>query len=278
MKKMNTKSILHLILARPFLIGLMSLGLALTAGAQAVFQADLSTDGPGAQLNRGRIYFRAEGDQMDFLAVIYPFGLRLDELNPVLNVPGASLNFSLGAGTRVWLNGLHTVADWNPFLPAEPWLPFGYDEQGNPIYVDAPVIREADLYSGHFTLPDGFASDLLAGKGDIRMNSMLRGVLQVVAVPEPTLGAMLLLAGLWLALPETNRGLVTVKTVEQRRLPLSKRRWNLRRAQTAATRPVFPIRENLCSSADKETILPAAHIAWTGSNHSQKSGTGSSRH
>jgi hypothetical protein len=180
---------------RHLMIGLLGLGLGFQAAAENVFQAHLSTSGGNAQLNFGRIYLRAEGNQVDFMAVIFPFGSLTDNLNPVLTVPGDSFNFSFGAGTRTWLHGTHTVADQNPFLPAPPWRPHSYDENGTPLYVDAAVIRLTDIYTGQFTLPDGFADDLLAGLGQISFNSSLGGIITVATVPEPTTGTLLLLAG-----------------------------------------------------------------------------------
>jgi hypothetical protein len=180
---------------RHLTIGLLGLGLGFQAAAENVFQANLSTSGGSAQLNFGRIYLRVEEAQVDFMAVIFPFGSLTDNLNPVLTGPGDSFNFSLGAGTRTWLHGTHTVADQNPFLPAPPWLPHSYDENGNPLYLDATVIRLTDIYTGQFTLPDGFADDLLAGLGHISFNSSLGGIITVATVPEPTTGTLLLLAG-----------------------------------------------------------------------------------
>lgn len=131
-----------------FIVGLLGLGLTLSAPAQSFFQASLSTSGGSSQLNFGRLYLRAEGNQVDFVAVIFPFGTMTSGFNPVLTVPGGSCNFALGEATRDWLHGTHTVADQNPFLPAPPWQPYGYDEDGNPIYVDAAVIRLTDIYTG----------------------------------------------------------------------------------------------------------------------------------
>lgn len=181
--------------ARRFLIiGLLGLVLALPATAANVFQANLSTSGGTAQLSVGRFYLRVEGNEVDFMTVIFPFGTLTDNLSPLLTIPGDSLTFSLGEASRNWLHGTHTVADQNPFLPAPPWLPHAYDEDGNPLYLDAAVIRLADIYTGHFTLPDGFAEDLRAGLGHINFGATFGGTIAVV--PEPTSGAFLLLTGI----------------------------------------------------------------------------------
>ena len=177
------------------LIGSLGLGLTLPARAQSVFQANLSNSGGSSQLNFGRLYLRAAGNQVDFVAVIFPFGTTTSAFNPVLTVPGDSCNFTLGEATRDRLHGTHTVADQNPFLPAPPWRPHSYDEDGNPIYVDAAVIRLTDIYTGQFTLPDSFVDDLLAGLGHISFNNTIGGTITVMAVPEPTIGALLLVAG-----------------------------------------------------------------------------------
>lgn len=182
-------------LQRFLLGGLLLLSLTGLVQAQSVFQANLHTLGGNAQLQLGRIYFRAAGPQVDFVAVLFPFGALTGDLNPVLNIPDDSFSFSLGAGTHEWLSGTRTVADHNPFQPAPPWLPHSYDENGNPLYVDAPVIREADLYHGSFNLPEGFLEKLLTGCGSIKFNPALGGDLSVVAVPEPATGALLLLGG-----------------------------------------------------------------------------------
>jgi len=195
---MKTKNQNSFSLYRLLSVGLLGLALTLTARAETVFQAFLSNPPGGAQLSLGKFYFRVEAGQVDFVAVVFPFGSMTTDLNPVLSVPGSSITFSLGEGTRNWLHGTHTVADQNPFLPAPPWLPYSYDENGNPIYVDAAVIRLTDIYTGHFSLPEGFEADLLAGLGRIDFNPALGGAIAVV--PEPTVLAMTFLAGLgWLA-------------------------------------------------------------------------------
>lgn len=178
------------------LIGLLGLGLTLPTPAQSVFQANLNTSSGSSQLNFGRFYLRAVGNQVDFVAVIFPFGTKTSDFSPVLTVPGGTFNFALGEATRDWLHGTHTVADHNPFLPAPPWQPYSYDEDGNPIYIDAAVIRLTDIYTGQFTLPDGFADDLLGGLGHISFNTSIGGTITVMAVPEPTTGVLFLLAGL----------------------------------------------------------------------------------
>lgn len=195
---MKTKSSLYSPFAsstRRFLIlCLLGLGLTLPAIAGNVFQANLSTSGGTSQLSFGRFYLRVEGNEVDFMTVIFPFGALTENLSPLLTVPGDSLTFSLGEATRSWLHGTHTVADQNPFLPTPPWLPHAYDENGNPLYLDAAVIRLADIYTGHFTLPAGFADDLLAGLGHINLGATFGG--SIAVVPEPTSGALLLLTGI----------------------------------------------------------------------------------
>jgi hypothetical protein len=196
---MKTNPTLYLPAARSacglLIIGLLGVSLTFPAPAQSVFQANLSATGGGSQLNFGRLYLRAVGNQVDFVAVIFPFGTMTSDFTPVLNVPGVSFNFALGEATRDWLHGTHTVADQNPFLPAPLWRPHSYDEDGNPIYVDAAVIRLTDIYTGQFTLPDGFADDLLAGLGHVSFNNSIGGTITVMAVPEPTIGTLLLVAG-----------------------------------------------------------------------------------
>lgn len=184
------------IVCRYFIAGLLGLSLAAPTLAENVFQASLSTAGDTAQLQFGKFYLRVESSEVDFMAVIFPLGTLTDNLNPLLTVPGDALGFTLGTGTRNWLSGTHTVADQNPFLPAPPWLPSGFDEAGNPFYIDSTVIRLADIYTGHFTLPDGFGDDLLAGLGRIQFGEALGGDLLIATVPEPTTSALLVLAGL----------------------------------------------------------------------------------
>ncbi len=193
---MKTKPSLSSRIRLFLLLGLLSLDLARITPAASVFQASLSTPSGMAQLQFGRIYFQVEGDQVDFLAVVFPFGNWPTDLSPVLTVSGGSLQFTLGPATRESLYGTRTVADLNPFVPAPPWLPHSYDENGNPLYLDSPVIRLTDIYTGQFDLPAGFTDDLLAGLGRIDFNSTLGGDIQVVAVPEPTTSALLLLASL----------------------------------------------------------------------------------
>lgn len=177
------------------LCGLFLLSLISPSRAEPVFAANLSTMGGGAQLQLGRIYFRTTGTQMEFLAVMAPLPLLTGALNPLLQIPEAAVEFSLGSGSREWLHGTRTVADQNPFLPAPPWEPHSYDEAGNPLYLDSPVIREMDVFRGSFTLPVGFLDDLLAGQGRIRFNANLGGDLVVAVVPEPAVGTLLMLSG-----------------------------------------------------------------------------------
>jgi hypothetical protein len=178
---------------RLLIIGLLGLGLARNVTAATVFEAHLSTSGSGAGLNLGRIYFREEGDRMDFLAVVFPLSALTGDLDPVLTVPGDSIQFTLGEGTRNWLHGSYTVADRNPFLLLAPPAPAGYDENGNPYYLDTMNIQLADIYTGSFTVPLDFVEALRAGLGHISFNPSMGGTLTVV--PEPTAGAFMLLAG-----------------------------------------------------------------------------------
>ncbi|MGC3958903.1 MAG: hypothetical protein QM813_13480 [Verrucomicrobiota bacterium] len=193
---MSPKHLTYSIVSRFLIVSLVLVGLSWRVQAQSVFEARLSTLEGRAQLSLGRIYFRVEGNQMDFLAVLTPVGRLMGDLNPVLNIPGDSLDFDLGLASSQWLHGSYTVADHNPFLPAPEWRPHGSDEDGNPIYIDTTVIRRADIYTGQFTLPEGFLADLLAGSGDICFNLGFGGEITVVAVPEPTVGALLLVSGL----------------------------------------------------------------------------------
>jgi hypothetical protein len=185
------------------LIGVLGLGLACKSPAQNVFQAYLSMSQSTllgeAQLSRGRFWFQVDDGQVDFTAIIFPFGPATVSLNPTMSVPGSDVEFTLGAGTATTFSGLHTIVDHNPYLPAEPWLPTGYDDAGNPYYLDAPVIRYGDVYTGHFTLPDGFEESLLSGLGRVEFNSTLSGAIKVASVPEPSTAALGLLTvvGCW---------------------------------------------------------------------------------
>lgn len=192
------KTVNRSIIGRLCALALLGFGLTPSAWSENIFQADLNSLGGSARLNFGRIYLRAEGNQVDFVAVIFPASpMLLSDLNPVIRVPGESLSFVLGEASRSWLPG--TIADRNPFLPAEPWLPHSYDEAGNPLYVDSAVIRLTDIYTGQFTMPAGFADELLAGLGFIEFNPSLGGIINVMTVPEPALGTLLLLGGIgWL--------------------------------------------------------------------------------
>ena len=173
------------------LIGVLALGLTLKSPAQNVFQAYLSTPPGGAQLGLGRFWFQVDNGQVDFTAIIFPFGPATSSLNPTISVPGRDVEFTLGAGTATTFNGLHTMADHNPYLPAEPWLLAGYDDAGNPYHIDAPVIQYADVYTGHFSLPAGFEQRLLDGLGRVKPIPMYpERSRMMLPLPKPFIAAL----------------------------------------------------------------------------------------
>jgi hypothetical protein len=192
--RMNTsplKRTMNAILKLPVLklvaaLWLLALLAPWSSPAQSVFQATLATPPDGARLVMGRFYFQMDHDELEFVAIVFPFGslgLLSSNVNPVLSVPGRSVEFSLGQGILTEFRGLYSYADHNPFLPFE--LPFLYDEEGNPYLIDAPVIRYGYRYSGRFKLPSGFERQLLTGLGVVELNEYVAGSVRVAAVEKP---------------------------------------------------------------------------------------------
>jgi hypothetical protein len=178
--------------------------LALSGRAQGVFQASLSTlsdDGSPAGLLLGDFWFQVVGNEVDFVAFLSPTTFT-SSLNPVLTVPGNSAGFSLGE-IQSRVIGSQTDPNWNPFLTPKPLVPTGYDCDGNPYFIWAPVVWYGNFYSGHFDLPLGFLDELLAGNGKVELNSYVGGNISVTPTPEPTtimlelLGIGCLLFVLW---------------------------------------------------------------------------------
>jgi hypothetical protein len=164
---------------------LFGIGLALSAPAQGVFQASLSTlsdDGSPAGLLLGDFWFQVTDNEVEFKAYVTPLGDFTASLNPILSVPGGSIKFSLGDGSYQIIN---TFGEYNPFLPT-PLVPAAYDCDGNPVYIAAPIILAGNFYTGQFALPPGFLDELLAGNGKIELNSFVGGNISVTPTPEPT--------------------------------------------------------------------------------------------
>ena len=176
-----------------FLVGGLFLAPGPAARAQSIFQAGLLTTsvGGGGQLSVGRFYFQVDNGQVDFVAVVDFPGLVPLDFNSNFLIPGDSVGFSLGDGVPTEFSGSHTIADNNPFLPPAPWVPAGYDDDGNPFYIDAPMIRYANVYNGSFALPQGFLNGLLAGKGVVELGPGVSGSIMVAAVPEPGPAALM---------------------------------------------------------------------------------------
>lgn len=170
----------------------LGLCLVLSARAQGLFQASLATPpgDDGAQLFLGNFWFQVTGNQVEFKTFLSP-SIFTSSLNPILSVPGSSLEFSLGAGSHY--EGPYLYPERNPFLPPVPPVPVSYDEDGNPYYLAAPGFLIGDVYTGRFTLPDGFLDALLAGNGKIELNPSLIGNISVTPTPEPTTLALGLL-------------------------------------------------------------------------------------
>lgn len=173
---------------------IIGLCLTLSARAQGVFEASLGTPpDAGARLFLGNFWFKVENNEVDFIAFISLPGA-WSSLNPVLSVPGSSVEFSLGeAQTGVFVNAQQAAR--NPFLPAPPLEPSAYDDDGNPVYFVSPGVFANDYYSGHFDLPPDFLDELLAGNGKIELNSSIVGNITVDAVPEPSTLALAIMAG-----------------------------------------------------------------------------------
>src|SRR5262245_46121539 len=96
----------------------------LAVPAKGVFQATLATPPApppnSARLSMGNFYFQVDNNELEFVAIVYPaFGLVPTNLNPVLTVPGRSVEFSLGSGVYTSFHGLYSWAFRNPFLPFE---------------------------------------------------------------------------------------------------------------------------------------------------------------
>ncbi len=181
-------------LQKKIILGIFTSCLALAAPAQGVFQASLSTlsdDGSPAGLLLGDFWFQVVGNEVDFVAFVSPTTFT-SSLNPILSVPGSSVGFSLGE-VQTGIIGSQTYPNWNPFLPPKPLVPTGYDCDGNPYFLWAPVVWAGNFYSGQFALPPGFLDELLAGNGKIELNSFVGGNISVTPTPEPTTLALGLL-------------------------------------------------------------------------------------
>lgn len=181
--------------------------LTFTMYAQGVFQASLGmqSDG-GAHLFLGNFWFKVENDELDFILLV-SLPTAWSGLNPVLSVPGSSVEFSPGeAQTGLFIDAQHTAQ--NPFLPSPQWKPAGYDDDGNPYYLMSPGFFGNNYYSGHFTLPPGFLDELLAGNGKIELNSFIGGNITVATVPEPTTMFLSVVAGGWLIVCKRKRALI----------------------------------------------------------------------
>jgi hypothetical protein len=172
-------------LRKKIILGIFTSCLALAAPAQGVFQASLSTlsdDGSPAGLLLGDFWFQVTGNEVEFKAYVTPIGDVASSLNPILSVPGGSIEFSMGEGSYQMFS---TFGEYNPFLPT-PLVPAAYDGDGNPVYIVAPVILAGNFYTGEFALPPGFLDELLAGNGKIELNSFVGGNISFTPTPEPT--------------------------------------------------------------------------------------------
>jgi hypothetical protein len=182
---------------RQSLLVLFSLWLALSLRAQGVFQATLNIpfeNGGGGGLVLGDFWCQVAGNELQFITQV-DTSTFTSSLNPVLSVPGSSVEFSLGAALQGF-TGSQTDPDWNPFLPPQPLVPAGYDCDGNPYYVTpGPIIQIGSYYSGQFELPPGFLDELLAGEGTVQLNSSIGGNISVAVAPEPSTFALAAMAG-----------------------------------------------------------------------------------
>jgi hypothetical protein len=181
---------------RQSLLVIVGFCLALSLRAQGVFQATLNIplENHGGGLVLGEFWCQVEGNELQFISQV-DASTFTSSLNPVLSVPGSSVAFSLGAALSGFINS-QTDPDWNPFLPPQPLVPTGYDSDGNPYYVTpGPNIQIGEYYSGQFELPPGFLDELLAGEGNVELNSSIGGHINLVAVPEPSTLAPAAIAG-----------------------------------------------------------------------------------
>ena len=188
------KTQLFIALKKNIITCFIGLCLVLSARAQGFFQASIGTppgDG-GARLILGDFWIQVVNNELEFKTIVSP-SIFTSNFNPVLSVPGSSLEFSLGEAQTGFF-GSQTDPNWNPFLPPRPLVPTGYDDDGNPYFISTlPVVQLGDYYIGHFTLPPGFLDELLAGNGKIELNPSLVGTISVTPTPEPTTLALGLL-------------------------------------------------------------------------------------
>jgi len=182
---------------RPTLLVLLNLCLALSLRAQDFFQATLEIPiegGGGGGFILGNFWCQVVGNDLDFIATVAPSTFS-SSLNPVLSVPGSSIEFSLGQAQSEFTGSLMDPFR-NPFLPPLPLVPTGYDDDGNPYFVSpGPMLSLYNYYSGHFDLPPGVVAELLAGQGTVQINSSIGGNISVSPTPEPSTLALAAVAG-----------------------------------------------------------------------------------
>jgi hypothetical protein len=199
---MKTQSII-----RQTVIVLFSLCVALSLRAQDFFQATLEIPlaGGGGGLILGNFWCQVVGNELDFMATVAPSTFS-SSLNPILFVPGSSIEFSLGEAQSGYTGSLSDPFR-NPFLPPLPLVPSGYDEDGNPYYLTTgPIFSFDNFYSGHIDLPPGVADELLAGQGTVQINPSIGGNIFVSPTPEPSTLALAATAGCGWLLAMRRRG------------------------------------------------------------------------
>ena len=162
-------------------------GSSLLAEAEGVFRADLGQQvAENVWLFGGVGYFKIGSESGQFeIAVVDPFG---GTFTPTIYSPAGSLAFSLGSGEPRIYSGCDPFS-YNPFLPPPPFDP------SNPPVFTCPAFMTGTHYIGSFASRPEVLSDLLVGRGELRLLSdsgvLLTGSMGLVLEIGPVLTATL---------------------------------------------------------------------------------------